>query len=183
MRKFVAKGLLGVSIAMIYSGVVADGASSKGGGEPIVGCALTMTKDATGSGLSIKANTDSDSYKKGDFLTLTVTPSEKAYITVIDQGSGETNRNFKLFSDEEVKGNETYTFPPPGVGRLQVSGSTGNNLFEVIASKVPLAEVDQAEPKQEDRKSKDVNLVPDAEAAEPEPVVTRCTLSFEIREK
>lgn len=181
MKKYIVKGLVVVVVATMYGGAVAGGSGSKGGGEPIVSCALTMTKD-TGSGLSIKASTDSDSYKQGEFLILTVTPSEKAYITVIDQGSGEANRNFKLFSDVEVNGDETYTFPPPGAGKLQVSGSTGSNEFEVIASKVPLAEVDQTEPKQEDRKSRDVSLVPDAEAKQPEPV-TRCILSFEVTEK
>ncbi|MBU0655171.1 MAG: DUF4384 domain-containing protein [Gammaproteobacteria bacterium] len=184
MKKRIVKGLMG-AIAIMFSGsVIADGgAGSKGGGEPIVGCALTMAKDASGGELSLKATTDSASYKKGEFLTLTVTPSEDAYITVIDQGSGDTDRNYKLFSDVEVKGGATYTFPPPGVGKLKVCGSTGNNVFEVIASKEPLAKSDQTEAEQKDRKSKDVNLVPEAEASEPEPIITRCTLSFEITEK
>jgi hypothetical protein len=66
-----------------------------------VGCNLTAEQDVSDSGLSIKASVDRSSYKIGDTLTLEVTPSTDAYITVIDQGSNPDvpERGHELFSD------------------------------------------------------------------------------------
>ncbi len=162
----------------------ADGEANRKGSEvTVVGCNLTTEQAVSDDGLSIKASVDSSSYKIGDSLTLEVTPSADAYITVIDQGSNPDvpERGHELFTNTFVVGGNTYTFPPPHSGRLKVSGHTGSNTFEVIAALSPIDPPDAAEAGKTAKK-RDVNLEPDEK---PKDLVgdTRCTLSFEITDK
>lgn len=158
-------------------------AKKKGSEVTVVGCNLTAEQSVPDSGLSIKASVNSSSYKIGDSLTLEVTPSTDAYITVIDQGSNpaKPERGHDLFTDTFVKGGNTYTFPPPHSGKLKVSGHTGSNTFEVIASQSPSISDDKLETGSA-TKRRDVNLESDDKSKDLIDV-TRCTLSFDITDK
>lgn len=98
-------------------------------------CSLTQSQDAD---FVIHAHLDKSEYYLGDSLRLEVTPEQNAYITLIDQGSDpEQARGHILFEDIYVEKKTTYTFPPPNLGHLLISGAAGVNTFEIIATSHP----------------------------------------------
>lgn len=142
-------------------------------------CSQTQQKNH-GSDITFKAKTNRQKYKIGDNMTLWVTPDKAALITIIDHGSDPSHpkRNNFLFKNVPVEKGQTYVFPEPtSEFDMQVSGPTGGNTFEVIASPVVLLNPDA--------NSKNVDLVKrvkPTEARQATVNTTNCMLVFEITE-
>ncbi len=158
----------------------ADKASPRGAEVEIVSCNLTQEKSHS-SDLSIQAELNQSVYRLGDLLSLNVTPSTDAYITIIDQGSDPANaqRGQVLFQDTFVKGGDAYTFPPPASTPLEIGGHAGINTLEIIARLSP--EKQPVSGKTEN--PKDVNFAAEQAPASDDAAMVRCTVRFVITDK
>lgn len=173
-------GLL-MGLVAVPMWVLADGSANPKGAEvETVSCNLTQEKSHT-SGLSIQAELNQSTYRLGDRLTLNVTPSANAYISVIDQGSdpASTQRGHVLFQDEFVKGGDAYTFPPPASTPLEIGGQAGINTLEIVARRYPEKQAESGKPE----KSKDVNFASEPAPSSDEIEIARCTVRFAITDK
>ena len=173
-------GLL-MGLVAVPMWVLADGSANPKGSEvETVSCNLTQEKSHS-TGLSIQAELNKSTYRLGDRLTLNVTPSVDAHITVIDQGSDPANaeRGEILFPDTFVKGGDAYTFPPPASTPLEIGGQAGINTLEIVARRYPEKQAESGKPE----KSKDVNFASEPAPSSDEIEIARCTVRFAITDK
>ena len=89
--------------------------------------------------------TSQKSYRIGDYLKVTLKPSEEGYLGVLYlSGTGEKSQIYPVFDDKEahVKADVTYQIPPKNKPKmLKIEGPVGTDTIIAVFSKEPLPEL------------------------------------------
>lgn len=138
-------------------------------------CSLATAQASSKAAPIFTAKLDRKDYKIGQALTIELTPDKDAYFTIIDHGSDPSTpeRKHVLFNNEYTQKDVNFLLPKPNDGLMQVSGPTGMNVFEVIASLSPIKDPAAI--------SKNVTFRKFAkDKSQPILETNNCTLSFKI---